>query len=55
MTAACNVTVDHLNVTLKGALQDREGNPMLFSWNMETDNTWVPRFGIEQLSGCSGL
>ena len=46
MTAACNVTVDALNVTLKGALQDREGNPMLFSWNMETDNTWVPGLAL---------
>ena len=41
-TASCTVTVEALDVTLKGALQDKEGNPMLFTWNMEEDNTWTP-------------
>ncbi len=53
ITATCNVTVDALNVTVKGALQDREGNPMLFSWNMETDNTWVP--GLELSSSLAAV
>ena len=41
-TASCHVTVKNLEITLKGALQDKEGNPMLFTWNMEEDNTWTP-------------
>ena len=41
VTATCSVTVDALDVTLKGALQDGNGSPMLFSWNMETDDNWV--------------
>ncbi len=28
-------------MTLKGALQDQDGNPQLFTWNLETDETWT--------------
>ncbi len=41
-TATAEVTVNTLNYTLSGVLQDAEGNPMFFDWNMETDETWTP-------------
>ena len=40
-SATCEVTVKTVDVTLKGAVQDRDGNPQLFTWNMETDETWT--------------
>lgn len=40
-TASCEVTVSTLNITLKGVLQDTDGNPALFSWNMETESDWA--------------
>lgn len=39
--ASCEVTVSTLDITLKGVLQDADGNPALFSWNMETDDNWA--------------
>ncbi len=41
MSATCTVIVEVPTVTLTGALQDADGNPHLFTWNMETDNTWT--------------
>ena len=41
VSAECVVTVDTVNATLEGVLQDEDGNPMFFSWNMETENTWT--------------
>ncbi|MGM9639994.1 MAG: S8 family serine peptidase [Faecousia sp.] len=46
-SASCTVTVDTLNVTLKGALQNDKGNPMLFTWNMETEDSWKPGPALE--------
>ena len=40
-SAACEVAVKTIDVTLKGALQDQDGNPQLFTWNLETDETWT--------------
>lgn len=40
-SAACEVAVKIIDVTLKGALQDQDGNPQLFTWNLETDETWT--------------
>ena len=40
-SASCEVTVSALNITVNGTLQDAEGNPMFYSWNMETDETWI--------------
>jgi len=39
-SASSIVTVSTLNYTLNGVLQDAEGNPMFFDWNLETDETW---------------
>ena len=40
-SASCEVTVNALDITINGTLQDVEGNPMLYSWNMAEDDTWV--------------
>lgn len=42
VSASCTVTVDSLDVTIKGMLQDEEGYPKFFDWNLETDTTWNP-------------
>ena len=39
--ATCEVTVSTVNSTVYGALQDKEGNPMLYSWNLACENTWT--------------
>ncbi len=45
-TASCTVNVEALNVTIEGTLQDADGNPMFYSWNMGTDDTWTPGAAI---------
>lgn len=42
VSAECVVTVKTAAVTLGGALQDKDGNPLLFFWDMENDNAWTP-------------
>lgn len=46
-TATCEVTVNTIKTTLKGAIQDAEGNPSLFTWNLETERTWTPGVALE--------
>ena len=46
-TASCEVTVTALNITINGTLQDAEGNPMFYSWNMEEDANWVGGTAID--------
>ncbi|MGM9641023.1 MAG: S8 family serine peptidase, partial [Faecousia sp.] len=45
VTAECVVTVETLKTTLSGVLQDKEGTPMFFTWNLETEDTWTA--GVE--------
>ncbi len=40
-TATCTVNVETLKVTIEGTLQDVDGNPMFYSWNMGSDDTWT--------------
>lgn len=47
-SASCAVTVDTIDVTLVGALQDKEGHPILFTWDMENDKTWTKYADLEQ-------
>ena len=47
-SATCAVTVDTIDVTLVGALQDKEGHPILFTWDMENDKTWTKYADLEQ-------
>ena len=42
ITATCAVTVTAPAVTVSGALQDANGNSQFFSWNLETQDTWIP-------------
>lgn len=47
-SASCAVTVDTIDVTLVGALHDKEGHPILFTWDMENDKTWTKYADLEQ-------
>ena len=40
-SASCTISVEVLDVTINGMLQDEEGVSKFFSWNMATDNTWT--------------
>ena len=40
-SASCEITVNTLDITINGTLQDVDGSPMLYSWNMAEDDTWV--------------
>ena len=44
---SCEVTVNSLGITVNGTLQDAEGNPMFYSWNMENDTTWTGGTAID--------
>lgn len=48
VSASCEVTVEVLQITIKGALQDAEGVLRLFDWNFETAETWT---GGQQFTG----
>ena len=47
-TAECVVHVKPLEVTLTGTVQDTDGTPMFYSWNMKTDETWTPGAALSQ-------
>ncbi len=46
--ATCTVTVEPLKLVIKGALQDADSNPMLFTWDVENDKTWTAGLPLEQ-------
>lgn len=41
VSATCEVTVKTYDITVTGALQDKDGNPLLFTWDMANDKTWT--------------
>ena len=41
LSATCKVTVNALEVTVDGILQDEEGKPMFFNWNMAQSKKWT--------------
>lgn len=43
VSATCVVTVDTIDVTLVGALRDKEGHPILFTWDMENDKLFFTK------------
>lgn len=49
--AECNIFVENIESTLFGALQDEEGNPTFYEWNVETDDTWKGTVAINRLGG----
>ena len=46
-SVSCEISVTALEITINGTLQDAEGNPMFYSWNMETDDTWTGGTAID--------
>lgn len=40
--AECAVSVVTVPVYIEGALQDADGNPEFFSWDLENEDTWTP-------------
>ena len=42
VSSSCNVTVDTVQTTLEGVLQDANGTPVLFQWDLENSKTWTP-------------
>ena len=55
VSASCEVTVEVLQITMKGALQDDKGVLQLFDWNFETDETWTggQQFTVNIISATS--
>ena len=49
--ANCQVSVVELNTTLQGYLQNAEGNPMMFSWDLSSGGTWTAGAAVEQPVG----
>ncbi|MBD5104294.1 MAG: hypothetical protein HDT47_05470, partial [Ruminococcaceae bacterium] len=41
VSASCKVTVNGLEVTLEGILQDEDGQPLFFNWNMAESTKWT--------------
>lgn len=39
--ASCEISVVTIPLTFTGVLQDTNGQPQIFTWNMETDKTWT--------------
>ncbi len=41
-SASCEVSVVTLPLLVQGVLQDTNGNPQFFSWDLEKEETWTP-------------
>ncbi len=41
VAASCTVTVDTVNLELRGTLRDADGNSKLFTWDLDRDDTWT--------------
>ena len=41
VSVKCTVTVNNVPVSIMGVMQDADGNPMTFSWDLENDETWT--------------
>lgn len=46
-SASCEVEVKTIPLTIAGALQDKNGDPQFFSWDLENDRTWTPGAALE--------
>ena len=46
-SASCTVTVQTVDVTIAGALQDAEGKAQLYIWDLANDKTWTPDVALE--------
>ena len=45
--AECKVTVKKVDAVLYGVLQDSEGNPQIFTWDMAKEKTWSKVIDVE--------
>ena len=50
VSASCEVEVTTLAYTLRGALQDEDGNTQLFTWDLENSKTWTKTSDLEAKS-----
>ena len=41
VAASCAVTVETVNLELRGTLRDADGNSKLFTWDLARDDTWT--------------
>lgn len=48
LTVTCEITVENVEATLFGALQDVDGNPTFYEWNVAEDDTWTPTVSIDK-------
>ncbi len=55
VTGACHVTVVTLDYTLNGVLQDAEGNPMTYTWDMLNNRTWSKVADMKPTVGSAAL
>ena len=55
ISATCNVTVETVDYTLNGLLQDTNGSPMSFTWNLAADKTWKKVADIQPSIGAAAL
>lgn len=51
ITASCAVTVSVLPIHLKGALQDEDGKPMTFTWDVLHEDAWTKGVDINSTIG----
>lgn len=55
ISATCNVTVETVDYTVNGLLQDEKGSPMSFTWNLAADKTWKKVAEIQPSIGAAAL
>lgn len=41
-SVTCKVTVESVHSTVQGVLEDQGGNARFFTWNLETERSWIP-------------
>ena len=46
-SASCDVSVITLPLLVQGVLQDKNGNPQFFSWDLEKEATWTPGAALQ--------
>lgn len=48
VTASCEVEVFTLDMTVAGGVQDADGNPMMYLWDLNGDEGWQPAGDLEK-------
>ena len=47
ISASCTVNVSTVKTTIRGALQNAEGNPMFYEWDLENNKTWTEGTAVD--------